>query len=59
MTYDLRRLRLHDHNDSEAVATGAQFKIGFNKSVGEFRAVSAQLSRLVEEFTRVPAFEAP
>ena len=48
-----------DHNDSEAVAKGAEFKIDFNNSVGEFQAVAARLSGLVEDFTQVPSFEAP
>jgi hypothetical protein len=48
-----------DHNDSDAVAKGAEFKIAFNKNVGEFQAVAARLSALVEDFTQVPSFEAP
>jgi hypothetical protein len=48
-----------DHNDSDAVAKGAEFKIAFNKNVGEFQAVAARLSALVEDFTQVPRFEVP
>ncbi|WP_295399678.1 hypothetical protein [uncultured Thiocystis sp.] len=48
-----------DHNDSEAVTKGAQFKIDFNGAVNEFQAASARLSRLVEDFTEVSTFEAP
>ncbi len=48
-----------DHNDSDAVAKGAEFKIAFNKDVGEFQSVAARLSALVEDFTQVPSFEAP
>jgi hypothetical protein len=48
-----------DHNDSEAVARGAKFKISFNDNVAEFRAVAARLSALVEDFTQVPRFDAP
>jgi hypothetical protein len=48
-----------DHSDSEAVAKGAEFKIAFNKNVGELQSVAARLSALVEDFTHVPTFEAP
>jgi len=48
-----------DHNDNDAVAKGAEFKIAFNKNVGEFQKVAARLSTLVEDFTQVPSFEAP
>ena len=48
-----------DHNDSDAVAKGAEFKIAFNNAVGEFSIVSSRLAQLVEEFTEVPPFEAP
>jgi hypothetical protein len=48
-----------DHNDSDAVAKGADLKIAFNKNVGELQSVAARLSALVEDFTQVPTFEAP
>lgn len=48
-----------DHNDSEAVTKGAEFKIEFNKNVGEFQSVAEHLSQLVEDYTQVPSFEAP
>lgn len=48
-----------DHNDSDAVAEGAEFKIAFNKNVGEFQSVATRLSALVEDFTQVPTFQAP
>jgi uncharacterized membrane-anchored protein YhcB (DUF1043 family) len=48
-----------DHNDNAAVEQGATFKMAFNSAVAEFREVSSRLSRLVEDFTEVPSFEAP
>ncbi len=48
-----------DHNDSRAVERGAEFKIQFNEAVSDFNRSASHLSRLVEEFTKVPPFEAP
>ena len=48
-----------DHNDNEAVAEGARFKLAFNEQVDEFQQVAARLSTLVADFTKVPSFDAP
>jgi hypothetical protein len=42
-----------DHNDSEAVLKGAEFKVSYNDAIKKFSEAGAQLSQLVEGFTKV------
>lgn len=42
-----------DHNDSQAVQRGAEFKVAYNKNMHAFTADSDSLSRLVQNFTDV------
>ena len=48
-----------DHNDSDAVMKGAEFKVNFNREAEEFRTVTARLAKLIEDFTAIPAFDLP
>ena len=42
-----------DHNDSEAVKQGAEFKVAYNNCMQAFTADANKLSRLVEGFTSI------
>lgn len=42
-----------DHNDSQAVKRGAEFKVAYNECMQAFTADADRLSRLVEGFTEV------
>lgn len=48
-----------DHNDSNALRKGTEFKVAFNEAVAAFSQSSNRLSQLIEEFTEAPTFEAP
>ena len=42
-----------DHNDSQAVKRGAEFKVSYNDCMQAFAAAAARLSQIVEGFTEV------
>lgn len=48
-----------DHNDSEAVKSGAAYKISFNAAMGALSKAADDVSRVITEFTDVPRFDPP
>lgn len=42
-----------DHNDSEAVKRGAEFKLSYNRAIQRFNEAAAELNRLIQSFTHV------
>jgi hypothetical protein len=42
-----------DHNDSEAVKKGAEFKLAYNEKMAEFERVAQELSDLVQRFAGI------
>lgn len=42
-----------EHNDSEAVQKGADFKIKFNDKLDKFNTITSEISGLIENFTNV------
>lgn len=42
-----------DHNDADALEEGVEFKRAYNAKLSAFDALSSELSRLVQQFTRV------
>ncbi len=46
-----------DHNDSDALEEGVEFKRTYNAKLAAFDALSSELSQLVQQFTRVDLAE--
>jgi len=42
-----------EHNDSQAVQKGSEFKVEFNEKLNEFNRISAEISNLIEKYTNV------
>jgi hypothetical protein len=42
-----------DHNDADALEEGVEFKRAYNSKLSAFDALSSELSRLIQKFTRV------
>jgi hypothetical protein len=51
-----------DHNDSDAVRRGADFKVAYNAAMSQFAGAAGEVSRLIQGFTMVsslPSLAAP
>jgi len=44
-----------EHNDSEAVQKGVDFKLAFNEKLNDFSRISSEISNLIETYTNVHA----
>ncbi len=42
-----------EHNDSQAVQKGSEFKVSFNKKLNEFNRISSEISDLIENYTNI------
>ncbi|MBD2730256.1 hypothetical protein H6G96_29060 [Nostoc sp. FACHB-892] len=42
-----------EHNDSQAVQKGSEFKVAFNKKLHEFNRISSEISDLIENYTNI------
>jgi hypothetical protein len=43
-----------EHNDSQALQKGFEFKLAFNKKLDTFNQITSDISSLVQQFTEVP-----
>ena len=42
-----------EHNDSQAVQKGSEFKVAFNERLNEFNRISSEISDLIENYTNI------